>query len=160
MDAHLPGWLWPIALFGGLGAFIDFLLGRVGRKRTRDFLHEWWIRFDDVTWRNFGRQEAFLAISAMDRWWGRRLFTARRWSFVAWLSVMAICLGCIIAFIVLLSSPHDQATPYFQIFGEVDPTSWQILPMMVVASVALATYLSIIRIISMLVARFRKDGVC
>jgi hypothetical protein len=31
MDAHLPNWLWPVLMFAGIGAFIDFCIGRSGR---------------------------------------------------------------------------------------------------------------------------------
>jgi hypothetical protein len=33
----LKDFLWPIVLIGGLGAFIDFLLGRTGQERAKDF---------------------------------------------------------------------------------------------------------------------------
>ena len=38
VEGHLPASLWWIALFGGIGASIDFLLGRAGQDRTRRFL--------------------------------------------------------------------------------------------------------------------------
>ena len=45
--------LWPIVVVGGLGAFIDFLIGRTGQQKAKDFLLKWWVRFDDVRWKNF-----------------------------------------------------------------------------------------------------------
>jgi hypothetical protein len=41
--------LWPIVLVGGLGALIDFLIGKTGQERAKDFLLRWWVRFDDDT---------------------------------------------------------------------------------------------------------------
>ena len=70
--------LWPIIAVGGLGAFIDFLIGKTGQEKAKDFLLKWWLRFDDVRWNNFGREEGFFAARLMDRWLGRRLFSIRR----------------------------------------------------------------------------------
>jgi len=53
--------LWPIILVGGFGAFIDFLIGKAGQVKAKDFLLKWWVRFDDVRWRNFGREEGIFA---------------------------------------------------------------------------------------------------
>jgi hypothetical protein len=97
VDAHLPGWLWPIALFGGLGAFIDFLIGRAGQDRARLFLETWWIKFDDVRWNNFGRKEALLAISLIDKLCGARFFSIRRLFFVLSVFVVFFSVGQLIA---------------------------------------------------------------
>jgi hypothetical protein len=43
----LKDFLWPIVLVGGLGALIDFLIGKAGQERAKDFLLKWWVRFDD-----------------------------------------------------------------------------------------------------------------
>jgi hypothetical protein len=72
MEAHLPDWLWPIGLLTFLGACVDFLIGRAGQQSVKDFLETWWIKFDDVHWRNFGRKEAYLAVAAMDVLFGAR----------------------------------------------------------------------------------------
>jgi hypothetical protein len=53
--------LWPIVLIDGLGAFVDFLIGKTGQQKAKDFLLEWWVRFDDVRWTNFGREEGLFA---------------------------------------------------------------------------------------------------
>jgi hypothetical protein len=53
--------LWPIIAIGALGAFIDFLIGKAGQAKTKDLLLKWWVRFDDVRWKNFGREEGLLA---------------------------------------------------------------------------------------------------
>jgi hypothetical protein len=67
-----------IAAFGSLGYCIDFLIGRSGRERAKDFLTEWWIRFDDLHWRNFGKEEALFAASLIERSFGRRSWSLRR----------------------------------------------------------------------------------
>jgi hypothetical protein len=48
----LKDFLWPIVAFGGLGAFIDFLIGRAGQEKTKDLLLKWWVRFDGVKLRD------------------------------------------------------------------------------------------------------------
>jgi hypothetical protein len=70
--------LWPIVMIGSVGAFIDFLIGKAGQARAKDFLLKWWVRFDDVQWRNFGREEGLFAGQLMDKWFGRRVWSCRR----------------------------------------------------------------------------------
>jgi hypothetical protein len=70
--------LWPIVLVGGLGALIDFLIGRTGQEKAKDFLLKWWVRFDDVRWKNLGREEGLFAGRAIERWFGRRIWSSRR----------------------------------------------------------------------------------
>jgi hypothetical protein len=74
----LKNFLWPIVAIGGIGAFIDFLIGKAGQEKARDFLLKWWIRFDDVRWRNFGREEGFFAGLLIERWFGKRIWSLRR----------------------------------------------------------------------------------
>lgn len=70
--------LWPIVAIGGLGALIDFLIGRTGQERAKDFLLKWWVRFDDVRWRTFGREEGLFAGALIEKWFGRRIWSVRR----------------------------------------------------------------------------------
>jgi hypothetical protein len=70
--------LWPVMVLGGLGAFIDFLIGKAGQEKARDFLTKWWIRFDDVNWHNFGKEEALFAGEALKKWFGKRTWSFRR----------------------------------------------------------------------------------
>jgi hypothetical protein len=70
--------LWPILLVGGLGVFIDLLIGQTGQERTKDFLLSWWVRFDDVRWRNFGREEGLFAGRLIEKWLGKHIWSFRR----------------------------------------------------------------------------------
>ncbi len=79
----LAGVLAAAGGFAGLGGFIDFMLRARDRKRLENWLVEWWIRFDDVKWQNFGQKEAGALLDFLDRQVGRRFFSARRWRFVA-----------------------------------------------------------------------------
>jgi hypothetical protein len=71
----LKDFLRPIVGIGGLGAFIDFLIGKAGQERAKDFLFRWWVRFDDVHWKNFGREEGLFAGQFIGKWFGRRLWS-------------------------------------------------------------------------------------
>lgn len=70
--------LWPIAAFGFIGVFIDFVIGKRGQERVKNFLLRWWVLFNDVHWNNFGRKEADLAAWTLERWFGAELFGFRR----------------------------------------------------------------------------------
>jgi hypothetical protein len=74
----LKDFLWPIVAIGGLGAFIDFLIGRTGQERAKDFLLRWWMRFEDVRWRNFGREEGLFAAQLIEKCFGKRIWSVRR----------------------------------------------------------------------------------
>jgi hypothetical protein len=99
MDAHVPGWLWPILSLSGIGALIDFLIGRVGQDRVRDFLLEWWVRFDDVEWNNFAKKEALFSVFVIDECCGRRFFSVRRLIFLIYIFLL------VYAVMLLVSSP-------------------------------------------------------
>jgi hypothetical protein len=70
--------LWPVVLLGGSGALIDFLIGRTGQEKARDWLLKWWVIFDDVRWRNFGREEGLFAGWFLERWIGKRILSIQR----------------------------------------------------------------------------------
>ena len=74
----LKNFLWPIIVIGGLGAFIDFLIGRTGQDKARNLLFQWWVRFDDVHWKNFGREEAMFAAYLIERWFGKIIWSINR----------------------------------------------------------------------------------
>src|SRR5215472_14409771 len=74
----LKNFLWPIVAIGGLGALIDFLIGRTGQAKAKDFLLKWWVRFDDVHWKNFGREEGLFAVQLIDRWFGKKIWSPGR----------------------------------------------------------------------------------
>jgi len=74
----ISNFLWPIVALGGLGAFIDFVIGKRGQERARNFLIGWWVKFDDVKWNNFGRQEALYAVDVMDCCFGKTIWSLRR----------------------------------------------------------------------------------
>jgi hypothetical protein len=98
--------LWPIVLVGGLGAFIDFVIGKAGQDKARDWLLKWWMRFDDVHWRNFGREEALLAVRLIERWFGRRAWSLRRIT-AAILTLCAFGLLAVLKIVIFIDSQFD-----------------------------------------------------
>jgi hypothetical protein len=79
----IEGALSTIAACAGVGAFIDFWIGKRGDKRVRDWLETWWLRFSYVNVKNFGREEALYAIAILDSLFGQRLASGRRLTAVA-----------------------------------------------------------------------------
>jgi hypothetical protein len=88
--------LWPIVLVGGFGAFIDFMIGRTGQEKAKDFLFRWWVRFDDVRWSNFGREEGLFAGQLIEKWFGRRIWSFRRIGSTMLLFLLFMLIGYII----------------------------------------------------------------
>jgi hypothetical protein len=85
--------LWPVVIIGGLGAFIDFLIGKTGQAKAKDFLITWWVRFDDVRWKNFGREEGLFAGRFIEKWFGRRIWSVRRIVATLGLFVLFLLIG-------------------------------------------------------------------
>jgi hypothetical protein len=106
--------LWPIVLVGGLGAFIDFLIGKAGQARAKDFLLRWWVRFDDVRWRNFGREEGLFAARLIERWFGKRIFSLRR--IVA--AVLLYLIFLIIAYLIVITLSANPSVDWFASAGD------------------------------------------
>src|SRR5215469_2317542 len=99
----LKDFVWPIVAIGGLGAFIDFLIGKTGQARAKDFLLRWWVRFDDVRWRNFGREEGLYAGRLIERWFGHKIWCWQRVIAAAILYGLFLFIGLMRN--LLLSSP-------------------------------------------------------
>ena len=70
--------LWPVVLVGGFGAFIDFLIGTAGQEKAKNFLLNWWVKFDDVQWKNFGREEGLFVARLIGQCCGQRIWSLRR----------------------------------------------------------------------------------
>src|SRR3954471_4476730 len=83
-----------VAASGVVGRIIDFLLGRAGQERVKDWLAAWWIRFDDVRVGNFGRKEAQFAVQVLDQMVGSYAISPRRllFTFTTSLTVAALTL--------------------------------------------------------------------
>ena len=54
----------------GIGALNDLAMYKKPEKdKLKALLEDWWLRFTDVKWSNFGRAEAELAVQ-MEHWQG------------------------------------------------------------------------------------------
>jgi len=78
MDDLIQNLLKMTIAFGGCGAAIDFLLGKNGQKKVRDWLELQWYRFSEIKWDNFEEKEASMSIRIIDRIFGKRLLTLKR----------------------------------------------------------------------------------
>jgi hypothetical protein len=65
--------MWPIVLLGGLGVFIDFVLGAAGQRRVKEWMTEWWVIFEDTDWKSFSTVEAQFFKGLSDRLFGQHL---------------------------------------------------------------------------------------
>ncbi len=83
----------PLEAFAFIGSLIDFVMSRRTKAALKSRLEDWWLRFDDMSWGNFGRREAEAAVAILDRWAGARLWSWKRWRFS--LLVNLIC--CVLA---------------------------------------------------------------
>lgn len=100
-------WLAAASALGGLaaiGGLIDLAMYKAEKDRLKARLEDWWLRFTDVKWSNFGRREAELAVGIIDRWAGPRLWSWKRWRFAAWVSLaIALLTGIWVGLRVLWS---------------------------------------------------------
>jgi hypothetical protein len=110
----LPELIAIVAVMTAIGVFVDFLLYNPGRARVAAAPEHWWVRFGDVSRNNFGRKEAEFAVSVLDRWFGRRFFSVRRF---------VICVGILLfwwAWGALQVFPHFRSAPFrLNIFNQI-----------------------------------------
>jgi hypothetical protein len=156
MDAF---WIF-VGKVGGLaaiGAVIDFLMSRKQKRQLNDWLSEWWVRFDDVRVKNFGRVEAELAISILDRYAGRSLWSRQRWLAVFYVSAAAYCFAVVWCFVrSVLTVGADRGVDIAVTMALNAGTEWFALnawQMMLGAIIAFALSLSVTRGIALVAAR-------
>jgi hypothetical protein len=93
-EGTLEAWgsvLTTAAACGGVGAFIDFYIGKRGQQRVRSWMETSWLRLSYVRWGNLGAEEALFAVQVIDRLFGRRLFSIRRITAVAIVISASLC---------------------------------------------------------------------
>jgi hypothetical protein len=88
--------MFTVVACAGIGAFIDFYIGKSGQRRVKDCLETWWLKFSDVRWGALGREEALFAVQILNLLFGDRLFSARRmivvsvWVFLGSLTIITV----------------------------------------------------------------------
>ena len=142
----------------GIGAIIDFLMSKGQKEKLKDSLTDWWLRFEDLKWKKFGRAEAETFLIAFDRLAGRTLWTAQRWRCV--LIVTAISYAAAVVWTVLRlflinsrwATDPGRGLAYLVDQGSdwLTPRSWAAILTIIVA---FAVSLSLTRAIAALVAR-------
>jgi hypothetical protein len=99
----------------GIGAVIDFIMGKAGRERLQKALDHWWLQFGKVKCGNFGQQEADAAVAMLDRWAGSNLLSWQRWQFgfVVGLMVAVFSFGWFLYSLSVLQLPHPLSTTLY-----------------------------------------------
>lgn len=71
-----------VGSFAMMGALIDTAMRKHERERVKDWLIGWWIKFDGMQPRSFGKAETRMVIDYIDAHAGRTLLSRKRWTFV------------------------------------------------------------------------------
>jgi hypothetical protein len=85
---------------GGLatiGGALDYLVSPNEKQRIRDRLEPFFYKFRYLSWRTFGREEIEFSISVLERFFGPRLFSTRRWAAALLMTILAIVIEVSIA---------------------------------------------------------------
>jgi len=147
MDKYISA----VSAIGGLaavGGFVDFLISRREQEQLRDWMTNWWVRFEDVKWSNFGRKESEQAIAMLDRLAGARLWSVKRWKFVGTTSLGLMLLVAIVL-VVGLATPFAESsdTPVRSFFDAANNywqvTDFNIASVLIAVATCLALGLSI-----------------
>lgn len=88
MDGFLTA-LQKVGGFAVIGMLIDSLMRRSEKVKLEHMLIVWWFAVDNVKWTNFGQKEAQYAISILDRWAGKELWSWKRWRFASLVTIGA-----------------------------------------------------------------------
>lgn len=146
-------WLTAASALGGLaaiGGLLDLAMYKAEKDRLKARLEDWWLRFTDVKWSNFGRREAELAVCILDRWAGPLLWSWKRWRFAARVSLaVALLTGIWVTLRALWSGVDLDFT------RGMDSAASLLALILFVSSifVAFALSLSVTRYVAVLVAR-------
>jgi len=137
--------LTTVAACGGVGAFIDFWIGKQGQQRLRSWLETWWLKFSYVRFQTLGHDEALFAVRVIDRLVGRRLLSVRRLTAALIITVTSLVTSHIYYFLLTHIFVHGvSASPYSIVM-------YVALILMPLASVAIS--FSLTRLTAVLVAR-------
>ena len=88
---------WPVSFFAvvasfcGLGAVVDFLVGKKNENKIRDYLVELWVRLDDLKAKIFDKQEMIYTRDIIVTLFGERLFSRKRVAAILYLTS-----GCLV----------------------------------------------------------------
>jgi len=103
----MNAWLPTIVAAGGIGALIDFWLGKAGQRRVRTELETWWIKASYANLSTFGRAEASATAVIARKVFGSVLSVRR------YIAIGSICLLGALTWFLLPKMPVHllQTTP-------------------------------------------------
>ena len=90
-----------IASYAGMGAFIDFYVGKSGQRKIRSTLETWWIKISYMQIKSFAKEEAELALRVFDRIFGSDFFSKRRVASSIIFGGVAFLFGVVIPMVVM-----------------------------------------------------------
>jgi hypothetical protein len=139
-----------IAACAGIGAAVDFYLGKSGAQRINRRLEDWWLRLSYVKWRRFGQEEAQIAVERMDTLFGS-FISLRRVKIV----VVLIAVGCLATLIPYFCTQNEYL--YEGFFS--NPHTIALTAFIVISSaVAFSFSISVTRNISWFLAKCIPQG--
>lgn len=148
-------WSAAFTAIGGLaavGGLIDLALYNSEKEKLQARLDDWWLRFTDVKWSNFGRAEAELAVQILDRWAGPRLWSWKRWRFSAIVTLAVLLL--VVAWNLVRASLNNLG-----IHLPIERDRAFVVLKLVTVLVAFALSLSLTRYIATSVARLCRGAI-
>src|SRR5258708_3604158 len=110
----------------GVGGVVDFFIIRREQEQLRDWMTNWWVRFEDVKWSNFGRKESEQAIAMLDRLAGARLWSVKRWKFVGTTSLGLMLLVAIVLVVGLATPFAESSDTPVRSFFDAATNYWQV----------------------------------
>ncbi len=146
-------WSAAFTAIGGLaavGGLIDLALYKSEKEKLKALLEDWWLKFTDVKWSNFGRVEADLAIQILDRWAGPRLWSWKRWRFSVVINLGVLAL--VAAWVVVRGAWHGRENDPFRDYTAYIMSS-SIAYEVIATTVAFALSLSVTRFLGMCAGR-------
>lgn len=97
-----------VGSFAMVGVLIDTAMRKHERENLKNRLIEWWIKFDNMQLRSFGKAETRMVIDYIDTHAGRTLLSRQRWTFVRrvvlWCAALSI-LWTVIQFAQSMGTP-------------------------------------------------------
>jgi hypothetical protein len=152
-------WLEALAALGGfaaIGGLIDLAMYKTEKAKLKAKLEDWWLRFNEVNWSNFGRKEAELSIQILDRVAGPKLGGKRLWFCTKVTIVVWVCTSLWVFLRFALLNPLRDDEELTQAFKYSITSPLGVYP---VVFIAFAASLSVTRYLASMVVRFSRGPI-
>jgi hypothetical protein len=97
---ELVGILAKIGSIAGIGWWIDLALDDSQQRRVRRSLDDWWTKFDEIKWFDFGPEEGAVALRLFDKAFGKRFWSWRRIGSVCLVSGVTLIISSILILVL------------------------------------------------------------